>query len=52
MIQDLRRKDFIAIAPLTQKELLSDDVVPTLISHIKKAKPLMRFLCDAIDVPY
>lgn len=52
MIQDLRRKDFIAIAPLTQKELLADDVVPTLISHIKKAKPLMRFLCDAIDVPY
>ena len=52
MIEDLRRIDFIAIAPLTRKELSSEDVVANLIDHIKKAKPLMRFLCDAIDVPY
>ena len=52
MIEDLRRIDFIAVAPLSQADFLSDDVVSTLIDHIKKAKPFMRFLCEAIDEPY
>ena len=52
MIDDLRRIDFIAVAPLTQKEVCSDEIVKVVIDHIKKAKPLMQFICDAIDVPY
>ena len=51
-IEDLRRIDFIAIAPLTQKDFIDDAIVKTLVDHVKKAKPLMSFLCDAIDVPY
>lgn len=52
LIEDLRRIDFIAVAPLTEAEICSDDVVKKVIDHIKKAKPLMQFICDAIDVPY
>lgn len=52
MIDDLRRIDFIAVAPLTQKEVCSDEIVKVVIDHIKKARPLMQFICDAIDVPY
>ncbi|NNE00608.1 MAG: DUF2461 domain-containing protein [Pirellulaceae bacterium] len=52
MIDDLRRIDFISIAPLSQKDFTSESVVSTLIDRVKRAKPLMRFLCDAIDVPY
>ncbi len=52
MIEDLRRIDFIAVAPLTESEITSSEVVPLVIDHVKKAKPLMRFICDAIDVPY
>jgi uncharacterized protein (TIGR02453 family) len=52
MIEDLRRVDFIAIAPISQKEMTSERIVALLIDRVKKAKPLMQFLCDAIDVPY
>jgi uncharacterized protein (TIGR02453 family) len=52
MIEDLRRIDFIAIAPLTEADLMSDKIVSLLLDRVKKAKPLMQFLCDAIDVPY
>ncbi len=51
-IEDLRRIDFIATAPLKPADFSRDEIVATLIDKIKKAKPLMRFICDAIDVPY
>lgn len=52
MIEDLRRIDFILVAPLTRKQLCSDDCVKVLVDHIKAAKPMMRWICDAIGVPY
>lgn len=52
MIEDLRRIDFIAVAPLSEAEITGDGFVPLVVDHIKRAKPLMKFLCDAIDVPY
>ncbi len=52
MIDDLRRIDFIAVAPLAQSEITGDQIVSIVIDRIKAAKPLMKFLCDAIDVPY
>ncbi|MEM6472734.1 MAG: DUF2461 domain-containing protein [Planctomycetota bacterium] len=52
MIEDLKRKDFIAITPLTREEVLSNDFAALIVSRVKQARPLMRFLCDAIDVPY
>lgn len=52
LIDDLRRIDFIAISPLQESDFFRDDLVKLLIERIKQAKPLMRFLCDAIDVPY
>jgi uncharacterized protein (TIGR02453 family) len=52
LIEDLRRTDFIGIAPLTTAEITGGEIVNILIDHVKRAKPLMQFLCDAIDVPY
>ena len=52
MIEDLRWIDFIAVAPLSQTEVTSDKIVPVVVDRIRKAKPLMSFLCDAIEVPY
>ncbi|MDG2222879.1 MAG: DUF2461 domain-containing protein [Rubripirellula sp.] len=52
LIEDLRRIDCMAVAPLTQAEITGDQVLEILIDRIKRAKPLMRFLCDAIDLPY
>ncbi len=52
MIDDLKRIDFIAVAPLSENDVTGNDIVDIVIDHIKLAKPLMKFLCDAIDVPY
>ena len=52
MIEDLRRIDFIAVAPISEADVTSDKIVSLVIDRIKKAKPLMKFLCAAIDVPY
>ncbi|MCP4885418.1 DUF2461 domain-containing protein [Rubripirellula sp.] len=52
LIEDLRRIDCMAVAPLTRSEITGDNVVELLIDRIKRATPLMRFLCDAIDLPY
>ena len=52
MIGDLRRIDFIALAPLDQAELVSARVVSILVDRIREARSLMRFLCEAIDLPY
>ncbi|MCM2373822.1 DUF2461 domain-containing protein [Aporhodopirellula aestuarii] len=51
-IIDLRRIDFIAVAPLSPTDFTKPDIVPKIIGLLRDAKPLMRFLCDAIDVPY
>lgn len=52
LIEDLRRKDFIAIAPLSEADMTGDRLVELLVRRVKSARPLMRFLCDAIEVPY
>ena len=52
LIDDLRRKDFIAIAPIAESEMTGPAIVDLIVERVKQAKPLMRFLCDAIDVPY
>lgn len=52
MIEDLRRIDYIGIANLTPQDFVSPDVVKRVVQLIRDARPLMTFLCDAIDVPY
>ncbi|QDT06056.1 hypothetical protein K227x_44630 [Rubripirellula lacrimiformis] len=52
MIEDLRRKDFMGVAPLTEEQMTGPDAVAAIIDKIKNAKPWMTFLCDAVGVPY
>lgn len=52
IIEDLRRTDFIAMAPLSQAEVTSDKIVSIMMDRVRTAKPLMKFLCDAIEIPY
>ncbi|TWU17518.1 hypothetical protein Pla52o_50740 [Novipirellula galeiformis] len=52
MIDDLRRIDFIALATLSEAEMTSAEIVQILIARVRAARPLMQFLCDAIEVPY
>jgi uncharacterized protein (DUF2461 family) len=52
MIHDLKRKDFIAIHPLSREEILSPDLIKTMHQHFKIASDLMDYLCNALELPY
>lgn len=52
MIHDLKRKDFIGVTSLDDEAILSSDLLKTVIEHFKKGNNLMRFLCDALRVPF
>lgn len=52
LIDDLKRKDFIASSRLTQKSITSNEFMELFIDNCRRAMPFMRFLCDAVDVPF
>jgi uncharacterized protein (TIGR02453 family) len=51
-IEDLRRKSFAGVTPLRDKELLQPTAMDTVASVFADAKPIMKFLCDALQQPY
>ena len=52
LIEDLRRKDFIAVTNFKPDEATQKDFAKNMINRFKKGNQLMRFLCDAIRVPF
>lgn len=52
LINDLKRKDFIAISNLSHESITSPTVVADVVAMYKAATPLMKFLCAAIQVPF
>jgi uncharacterized protein (TIGR02453 family) len=52
MIEDLKRKDFIGVAPLIPELILQDDLVGLISSYFETATPFMQQLCRAVGVTY
>lgn len=52
LIDDLKRKDFIAVTRLTQKEVTGRDFVKQFAKRCKTGGLLVEFLCNALDVPF
>ena len=52
LIDDLRWKDFIAAKNLDVSEIQKDNFVDVSASLFKSATPYMKFLCDAVGVPF
>jgi uncharacterized protein (TIGR02453 family) len=50
-IEDLKRKDFIGTARLTQKQVTAPDFAPQLAKTFRTGTPLVQFLCRALDLP-
>ena len=50
--EDLRRKDFIAIHEIPLPDALGPDFPDFAAARMQDARGLMRFLCEAIDVPF
>ncbi len=51
-IEDLKRKDFIASTRVSQKDITSDHFMADFTSNCKRATLFMRFLCEAVGVPF
>ncbi len=52
LIEDLKRKDFIASARLSQADVTSPQFLDTFTERCRSAAPFMKFLCDAVGVPF
>ena len=52
LIKDLRRKDFIGVAHLSESTVLSHDFLTRFAGLCSDGAPLQRWLCGAIGVPW
>ncbi len=51
-IDDLKRKDFIGLARLSDSQVLAPDFPAAAARQFGRAKPLMAFLCGALDLRF
>jgi len=52
LIEDLKRKDFIAFAKLSQEQVLAPDFMKLFANHCRAGAPFIRWLCGAVDVAF
>ena len=52
LIEDLRLKSFIGMKSLSQTQITDPEIVLKLSKTIRAARPLMGFLCNALNQPY
>ncbi|QDT67824.1 hypothetical protein MalM25_07310 [Planctomycetes bacterium MalM25] len=52
LVDDLKRKDHIAIAPIDHDELFSPGVVKHVSDAFNRSKPYVGFLCEALDLDF
>jgi len=52
LIEDLRRKDFIAMVELTQGDVCSRGFLERFARTCEEGSPLVRFVCGALDLAY
>ncbi len=52
LAEDLKRRDFVAVAPISRRTATSSDLPQELAAAFKDSMPLMKFLCRAIGVPF
>jgi len=52
LIDDIKRKDFIGVCRLDQKTVCAATFDRDLATLFSAGAPLMRFLCNAVDVPF
>jgi len=51
-IEDIKRKDFAATLALSNKDVTSAGVMDTMLGAFATIGPLMRFLTEAVGLPY
>jgi uncharacterized protein (TIGR02453 family) len=52
MVDDLKRTDFIALAEFGEREVLDRRFLDRVATLFADGRPFMRFLCEALGVPF
>jgi uncharacterized protein (TIGR02453 family) len=52
LVEDLKRKDFIAVADLTEQQVLDRRFLDRVAEAFAAGRPLVRFLCAALRLPF
>lgn len=52
LLTDLKRKDFIALSPITDATVRSKHLYPKVIESYARSVPFMRFLCQALELRF
>lgn len=52
LVDDLKRKDFIAAAPLTMKQVIQPGFLEVYASYCGSGEAFMAFLCKALGLPF
>jgi uncharacterized protein (TIGR02453 family) len=52
LIDDLKRKDFLGTTRLSQKTIISASFMDTYLRLCQAGSPFMKFLCEAVEVPF
>ena len=52
LISDLKRKDFVCSASLTDAQVLAPDFQKTVLRHFAAAAPMIDWLCGALDLDF
>ena len=51
-IEDIKRTDFIAVEELEERDALDKGFLDHVAASFAASRPFMRFLCDALKVPF
>ncbi len=52
LIDDLKRKDFIAVAPIDQTRVTAPDFLDHFEELCRSGSPFVHYLCRAVDIPF
>ena len=52
LIEDLKRKDFVVMATLSEADAVADDFLDRYAEHCRTGAPLVRYVCKALDLEY
>jgi uncharacterized protein (TIGR02453 family) len=52
LIEDLKRKDFVAVAQIEDEVVLGPQLRKTVAGHFKALAPMVDYLCAALDLEF
>ena len=52
LVEDLKRKDFICLARLSEAAVTSKNLRPQVVEKFRQAAPFMGFLCNALELQF